>query len=42
MNGSSEPKGRRMSLRGVKRCTTCFDMRFEATAKYAKEHGFDD
>ncbi|MCS5591636.1 MAG: epoxyqueuosine reductase QueH [Gammaproteobacteria bacterium] len=23
------------------RCTTCFDMRFEVTAKYAKEHGFD-
>lgn len=23
------------------RCTTCFDMRFEVTAKYAKEYGFD-
>jgi len=23
------------------RCTTCFDMRFEVTAKYAKEHGYD-
>ncbi|SMM99165.1 FIG053235: Diacylglucosamine hydrolase like [uncultured Candidatus Thioglobus sp.] len=23
------------------RCTTCFDMRFEATAKYAQQHGFD-
>lgn len=23
------------------RCTTCFDMRFERTALYAKEHGFD-
>ena len=26
--------------RGV-RCTTCFDMRFERTALYAYEHGFD-
>ncbi len=23
------------------RCTTCFDMRFEVTAKYAKDHDFD-
>jgi predicted adenine nucleotide alpha hydrolase (AANH) superfamily ATPase len=23
------------------RCTTCFDMRFEVTAAYAKAHGFD-
>ncbi|NYT26737.1 MAG: epoxyqueuosine reductase QueH [Candidatus Thiodubiliella endoseptemdiera] len=23
------------------RCTTCFDMRFEVTAEYAKTHGFD-
>ena len=23
-----------------KRCTSCFDMRFERTALYAKEHGF--
>ncbi len=23
------------------RCTTCFEMRFEVTAKYAKDHGFD-
>ncbi len=23
------------------RCTTCFDMRFEETARYAKENGFD-
>ena len=23
------------------RCTTCFDMRFEVTAQYAKSHGFD-
>ena len=23
------------------RCTTCFDMRFEVTAQYAKENGFD-
>ena len=23
------------------RCTTCFDMRFEVTAQYAKDHGFD-
>jgi predicted adenine nucleotide alpha hydrolase (AANH) superfamily ATPase len=23
------------------RCTTCFDMRFEVTAKYAKAHDFD-
>ena len=24
-----------------KRCTMCFDMRFERTALYAYEHGFD-
>jgi hypothetical protein len=24
-----------------KRCTTCFDMRFEVTAKYANDNGFD-
>ena len=24
-----------------KRCTACFDMRFEKTAEYAKEHGFE-
>jgi len=24
-----------------KRCTTCFDMRFEVTAEYAHENGFD-
>src|SRR3546814_16833090 len=24
-----------------KRCTACFDMRFERTALYAHEHGFD-
>ena len=23
------------------RCTMCFDMRFERTALYASEHGFD-
>lgn len=26
--------------RGI-RCTECFDMRFEVTAKYAHDHGFD-
>ncbi len=24
-----------------KRCTTCFDMRFEVSAQYAQSHGFD-
>lgn len=34
-------KGQENEPERGKRCTTCFDMRFETTAKYAKNHGFD-
>ena len=34
-------KGQENEPERGKRCTTCFDMRFEVTAKYAKENGFD-
>lgn len=33
-------KGQEMEPERGKRCTTCFDMRFERTALYAHEHGF--
>ncbi len=33
-------KGQEMEPERGKRCTTCFDMRFERTALYAYEHGF--
>lgn len=34
-------KGLEMEPERGKRCTVCFDMRFERTALYAHEHGFD-
>jgi hypothetical protein len=34
-------KGQENEPERGKRCTTCFDMRFEVTAKYAHENGFD-
>jgi epoxyqueuosine reductase len=34
-------KGLEMEPERGARCTTCFDMRFERTALYAYEHGFD-
>ncbi len=34
-------KGQEQEPERGARCTTCFDMRFLETAKYAKEHGFD-
>ncbi len=33
-------KGLEMEPERGKRCTSCFDMRFERTALYAQEHGF--
>ena len=34
-------KGQENEPERGKRCTTCFDMRFERTALYANEHGYD-
>ena len=34
-------KGQENEPERGERCTTCFDMRFETTAKYAKDHDFD-
>jgi predicted adenine nucleotide alpha hydrolase (AANH) superfamily ATPase len=37
----SRTKGQENEPERGERCTTCFDMRFEVTAKYAKNNGFD-
>ena len=34
-------KGQENEPERGERCTNCFDMRFEVTAKYAKEYGYD-
>ena len=34
-------KGLESEPEGGKRCAKCFELRLRATAKYAKEHGFD-
>jgi len=34
-------KGQENEAERGKRCSTCFDMRFEVTAKYAKENNYD-
>jgi len=39
-NWFSRVKGLEMEPERGKRCTVCFDMRFERTALYAAEHGF--
>ncbi len=39
-NWFSRVKGMEWEPEKGKRCTTCFDMRFERTALYAHEHGF--
>jgi predicted adenine nucleotide alpha hydrolase (AANH) superfamily ATPase len=40
-NWFSRVKGLEKEPERGKRCTVCFDMRFEVTALYAKEHGFE-
>jgi len=40
-NWFSRVKGLEMEPERGKRCTACFDMRFERTALYAHEHGFN-
>src|SRR3546814_20354120 len=40
-NGFDRIKGLENEPERGKRCTACFDMRFERTALYAHEHGFD-
>jgi predicted adenine nucleotide alpha hydrolase (AANH) superfamily ATPase len=40
-NWFSRVKGMEMEPERGKRCTACFDMRFERTALYAHEHGFN-
>ncbi len=40
-NWFKRAKGLEMEPERGKRCTMCFDMRFERTALYAKEHNFD-
>ena len=39
-NWFERTKGQEYEPERGKRCTTCFDMRFERTALYAHEHGF--
>lgn len=39
-NWFARVKGQEMEPERGKRCTTCFDMRFERTALYAHEHGY--
>ncbi|RAP32269.1 hypothetical protein DID76_00805 [Candidatus Marinamargulisbacteria bacterium SCGC AG-414-C22] len=39
-NWFERTKGMELEPERGKRCTACFDMRFERTALYAKEHGF--
>ncbi len=39
-NWFSRTKGMEMEPERGKRCTACFDMRFERTALYAHEHGY--
>ena len=39
-NWFERAKGREWEPERGKRCTMCFDMRFEKTAQYAHEHGF--
>ena len=40
-NWFARAKGMEQEPERGKRCTMCFDMRFERTALYAHEHGFD-
>lgn len=40
-NWFSRVKGLEFEPERGERCTVCFDMRFERTAQYAHEHGFD-
>ncbi len=40
-NWYSRTKGQENEPERGKRCTTCFDMRFEKTAKYALDNGFN-
>ncbi len=41
MTGLRGQKGQENEPERGKRCTTCFDMRFERTARYASENNFD-
>lgn len=40
-NWFEKAKGMEMEPERGKRCTMCFDMRFDKTAEYAKENGFE-
>ncbi len=40
-NWFDRTKGQEDALERGERCTTCFDMRFEVTAQYAQDHGFN-
>ncbi|SFV81257.1 FIG053235: Diacylglucosamine hydrolase like [hydrothermal vent metagenome] len=40
-NWFDRTKGQENEPERGERCTTCFDMRFEVTAQYAQDHGFD-
>ena len=40
-NWFDRTKGQEYALERGERCTTCFDMRFEVTAQYAQDHGFN-
>lgn len=40
-NWFNRTKGQEGAPERGERCTTCFDMRFEVTAQYAQDHGFN-